>query len=40
MEKGRLSADAAKRLLPYHRQDEQLNARLLAADRSLKRLTA
>lgn len=28
--KGRISADAARRLLPHHRADEGLNARLLA----------
>lgn len=38
-EKGRLSTEAVKRLLPYHRQDEVLNARLLAiAGRALKRI--
>lgn len=38
-EKGRLSTEAVKKLLPYHRQDEVLNARLLAiAGKAFKRI--
>lgn len=38
-EKGRITASGAAALLPYHRQDEGLNARLLAiADKSVKLL--
>lgn len=41
VEKGRLTADHARQILPYHRHDEGLNARLLAlSDRSVKRLSA
>jgi len=40
-EKGRVSIEGAQRLLPYHRADEAVNARLLAiANASLKRLPA
>lgn len=39
VQKGRISADSAKALLPYHRADEGLNARLLAlAGDAVKRL--
>lgn len=40
VEKGRISADGARALLPYHREDEGLNARLLALAGGLKRLAA
>lgn len=40
-EKGRISVAAAQRLLPHHREDEGVNARLLAiADGAFKRLAA
>lgn len=36
-EKGRISLDGARRLLPYHREDEGLSARLLSlAEKSVK----
>lgn len=39
VQKGRVSAESAKAMLPYHRADEGLNARLLAlAADSVKRL--
>jgi hypothetical protein len=39
VEKGRLSADLARDLLPYHREDEGLNGRLLSlASKALKRI--
>ena len=38
-EKGRVSVEGAQRLLPYHRQDEAVNARLLAiANGAVRRL--
>jgi hypothetical protein len=41
VEKGRISAEAAQALLPYHREDEGLSARLLsAAGRSVPQLPA
>ena len=40
VEKGRLTADHARQILPYHHHDEGLNARLLAlSERSVKRLS-
>lgn len=39
VEKGRISVDYARHVLPYHREDEGLNARLLAiAEGSVRRL--
>jgi hypothetical protein len=41
MEKGRIGLEYARNCLPYHREDEGLNARLLSlAEQSVRRLTA
>lgn len=39
-EKGRITSDYARALLPYHREDEGLNARLLSLGAAFKRIEA